>query len=146
MGSLVIVRLQRSITWRPSARGRATISRKRGCNSGAPPVISSVGIACAPEARQASTTASGITSRPVGTGVDVAVVAGLVAALADVDLQHRDVAREGPRAGASHRLVEAAGQRERVERRALLGGDGQRLTAFRRVGSAMAAGFLAARG
>ena len=63
-GSCWTVRLCRTIVRRPSARACRTISRKRGCSSGAPPVTSSVSHsgALASAARQASTTASGITS------------------------------------------------------------------------------------
>ena len=58
---------------------------------------------------------------PVGTRVDVAVHAGLVAELADVDLQDLDAGRtQGGQTAFVERLGEFARQREAAQRRQLL--------------------------
>ena len=70
---------------------RPTSQRKCGFSSGAPPVMSTVGIP-----RPGREVEAGGHRLPahhlaaVGPGVDVAVPAGLVAELADVDLEDRD--------------------------------------------------------
>ena len=83
-----MVRLQRSITRTPMARAAVTSRRKCGLSSGAPPVMSSVRDAPAFAGRRAPC------RRPrrhflgaVRAGIDVAMHAGLVAAIADIDLQ-----------------------------------------------------------
>ena len=93
--------------------------------------MSSVGIA-----EPASTREAGVEHRvghhlaPIGAGVDVAVVTGLVAALADVDLQNLD-ARGRKRRGAigGHRLLERPRQRQPGEQHALLRRVGAEVTA-----------------
>ncbi len=58
-----MVRLQRSMTCFPAAHARVTSSRQRGCSSGAPPVISTVGMAVPSTISSTrSITASGIDS------------------------------------------------------------------------------------
>jgi hypothetical protein len=64
---------------------------------------------------------------PVGSRVDVAVMAGLVAPLAEVDLQDVDAGRaQRPEAAGGQRLLERARDRQLGQARALRGGGGQR--------------------
>jgi hypothetical protein len=87
-GATRIVRLHRSMTSRPRAWACSTIHRKWWLISGAPPVMSRVGM-------PARTSVQAVLYRlrrhhlaAVRPGVDVAVPAGLVAHIADVDLEH----------------------------------------------------------
>ena len=93
-------------------------SGTRGFSSGAPPVMSTVGIAVRGErleARLHRLAAHHLAA--VGPGVDVAVAAGLVAELADVDLQHRRIRRRSgawPAASSAASIARATGSRRSV--------------------------------
>src|SRR5712691_1216065 len=86
-GSSRTVRLQRSITCAPSSRARLTSSLKWGFSSGAPGDVERA------DAGSLEVAQHGVHRLPVhllgarGAGVDVAVHAGLVALVAEVDLK-----------------------------------------------------------
>ena len=80
--------------------------------------------------RHASTTSGRHHFGAIGPGVHVAMVAGLVAPLADVDLQDLDGGRaERIVAGRCRRLLERARERQRRERGALRRGIGEGMPA-----------------
>ena len=65
----------------------------------------------------------------IRAGIHVAMVAGLVAPLADVHLKHRDAGRaQGMVARRGGRRLEGPGERQRRQRRALCRGLGQRMS------------------
>ena len=102
------------MTWTPSARALLTSRRKCGLSSGAPPVMSSVGM----RRRSRNVSAMSATVRAHFLGamrarIDMAVHAALVAAIADIELQRVEPAapdrREGDllqqRQGLAHRAA-----------------------------------------
>ena len=112
-GSFRTVRLQRSITRTPMRARRRTRSRKCGFSSGAPPVTSSVPILRAASTRSTwSTVSRRHHFLAIGARIDVAVVARLVAAVADVDLQRVE------RAPGDRRKIGGLEQRQRGVHRA----------------------------
>ena len=106
------------MTWRPRARHSDTSHRKSGLSSGAPPVMSTVGIvvfssACETQRHRLA----GHHLAAIGPRVDMTVPARLVAELADVDLEDLDLLSDlqRPLARPLERFIELASERQTAQ-------------------------------
>jgi len=114
------------MTWRPSRAASSTSQRKLGFSSGAAGDVHDrdVGLGQGREAQLGRVVRHDLA--PVRSSVNVAVVAGLVAELADVDLKYGDARRaQGVETDGAHLLLKGWDAVAGTENTQLLPGCGQ---------------------